>query len=644
MTTNPLPQNPAEHTALAAADVINSATPIETTLLGKHPRLLADDAAFKRLRSRLKTAPWSGWFEKLSRQAERALSMALPESLMKAPISVMDVRQLGEQLILLALLYRLSGEARYMERASFLMDKLTNEPKWGHSLIFGHWARGFAFALDWLWHDFDADTRARHVETLHAQARAVFDMWASYRSGEPFGYTWNISAVVLGGVSAAAACLYGERAEIAPLANLAWEKMRCQSAALGPDGVSPEGVMYGGYYAGYLAISFLLAEQMFGFDLFETTPWLDRYARALHAQTIPRASWKSDDLFFNQGDAHGAAFGHEGMLRILGSRLKDRAAMWFADAILESGAQGTGPLSFLLHNNKVRPKTPASGAPFTYLKDFGIVIMRENWSSTESACAFKCAPNVGHHAAKRYSHPLGGGHMHPNNGELQIFSHGEWILPHAGYVFKRTSFHNTLIFDGKGQIGDESEWLEDLPFRISRRYPCMIKAEHHEAWDIAVAEMTAAYPDAMELLGVRRHIIYVRPDAWLVIDAITAGKPVLPEALFHFAFPIKQEAANTWGGFGKKAGFRLRAIAPEQARFTAEEQTLIHSGGNPQGTWQLLRLAPSASGQRHLLVTEIQTFAAGAMPAQNLAVSVAADGLAVQVVAPGVDVKLSPFK
>jgi hypothetical protein len=640
MNTSPLTP-PASASVLAAADVINSATPLETTLLGRHPRMLADQAGFDRLRARLGLAPWSGWLQSLIQQGERLLTVELPERLMG--VSTMDVRHFGEQLIHLALLFRMTGEARYRDRTAWLMDRLAGEPDWGHSLVYGHWARGFAFALDWLWDDWDPAARSRHVETLYRRTRNVFDAWASFRSGEPFGYTWNISAVVLGGVAAAAACLYGERPDIAPLANLAWEKMRGQSAALGPDGVSPEGIMYGGYYTSYLAISFLLAEAMFGFDLFETTPWLGRYARALHAQTIPRTVWRSDDLFFHQGDAHGHAFGHEGLLRILAARLKDGAAAWFADAILESGAIGTGPFSFLLHDPEVRPETPAAGVPFAHLEDFGIVVMRENWSGTESACAMKCGPNVGHHAAKRYSHPLGGGHMHPNNGELQIFSHGEWILRHPGYVFKETAFHNTLLVDGEGQIGEHSEWFEDLPYRLRRRHPFMARAEHHGAWDLAVADLTNAYPPERGLTRLRRHLVYIRPDTWLLFDAVESARPVLPEALFHTGFPLKAEGANAWSGRGEKAGCRVRALAPTEIRTSLEDQPIRHTSGKPQGTLPLLRVAPRAADVRHLLVTEIRTWSAGERPADDLAVILSANKQTARMTASGVDLTLRPF-
>lgn len=632
--------------AIAAADVINSATPVECSLLGVHPRLLCVRQPFDALRARLGAEPWKGWLEQLRRGGESLLTVALPERLMGTPVSVLDVRGLGGHLIHLSLLHRLTEDPRYRARIDYLMQRLADEKDWGHSLIYGHWAQGFAIALDWLWHDFDEEARRRHVETLHDRSHHVFAQWASYRSGEPFGYTWNISSVVLGGITATAGCLYGERPDIAPMANLAWEKMRCQSAALGPDGVSPEGIMYGGYYASYLTANFIIAEDLFGIDLYGTTPWLRRYALSLHAQSLPRASWKADDAFFMQGDAHGNVFGLETVLRTIASAARDGTAQWYADELLGTGLIGMGPLSFLLYDSSVKAVAPLDRPPFDLMEDHGIAVMRGDWSGTESACAVKCGPNVGHHAARRYTHPLGGGHMHPNNGDVQVFAHGEWILTCPGYVYKDTAFHNTLLVNGFGQYGEKSEWLEDLPYRQRRLYPFLERAEHYEAWDYCIADMTMAYPEPLGLRRLRRHVLYVRPDSWLLVDAAESAAPVTPTLLFHTGFAVQPMGGNVFGGSGRTAGCRIQVHAPACITATIEDQTRLHSGGAAQGTMPLLRISPAAPASRHLCVTRIQAYPAGtAAPADDVRMDIAPDQNTVRISGSGLPrpLILSPF-
>ena len=589
--TNSSPHATPAQCAVAAADVINSAAPIENELLGLHPRLLTVRRPLSTLQQNLSQEPWSTQYAPLLRQADKMIQTELPADIYNTPYSVFDVRSIGSHLITLALAYKLSGRECYLNHTTLLMERLAAEPHWGHSLIYGHWAQGFSFALDWLWHDLTPDTRQSHIETLYQRTHHVFQLWASYRAGEPFGYTWNISSVVLGGVTATAAVLYGERPDIAPLANLCWEKMRLQSFALGPDGLSPEGIMYGGYYSSYLTINFHLAEELFGLDMFKTSPWLQRYASSLLAQTLPRNSWRPDNLAFMQGDTHGSIFGVEGVLRAIASGCGDGLAQWLADELIRAGHAGMGAFSLLLYDPTITPTPPAANrAPFDLLEDFGLALSRSNWSGTECASAFKCGPNVGHHAAQLFRHPLGGGHMYPNNGDLQIFAQGEWILPPPGYVYKDTSYHNTLLVNDKGQLGDSSEWFEDLPYRRSLQYPYLERAEHHGSFDYTVANLTAAYQHQAKLHLLRRHLIYLRNNTWVVIDALSAAADTSITALFHTTAPLSTASDNTFHGAAGETSFTITAHHPSNINAATSQQTLLHSGGTPQGELSLLRL------------------------------------------------------
>lgn len=619
--------------SIAAADVINSATPIECDLLGIHPRLLCMRHPFGTLHERLGTEPWKKRFKELQSKGDSFLTTPLSDQLIDTPFAVFNIRSLGGHLITLAFLYRLTAESKYRDRIAYLMRRLSDEKDWGDSLIYGYWAQGFAIALDWLWNEFDDETRKRHVETLYHRTHHVFEKWASFRSGDPFGYTWNISSVVLGGITATAACLYGERPDIAPLANMACEKLRCQSMALGPDGVSPEGIMYGSMYGSFLTVNFLLAEELFGCDLYGTSSWLARHPQSLHAQTLPRASWSGGNIFFMQGDAHEEAIGIEPVVRAIASAAHDGKAQWFADELLNNGPCIMDPLSFLLYNPDVLPVTLLDRPPFNFMEDSGIVVMRGDWSGTESACAFKCGPNIGHHATKHFTHPLAGGHMYPNNGEVQIFAHGEWILTHPGYTYKDTAFHNTILINGIGQYGEKSAWLEDLPYRKRRRYPFMERAEHHEAWDYCVADMTLAYPEELGLTQLRRHLLYIRPDTWIIVDAMESEAPIMPTLLFHTGFALHRESTSCFTGKGQKAECRIRFHAPASMVAATENQIHLAANGKANGTMPLLRMSPEATARRHLCITSLSASPAAKGSPEDIGIELSEDSNTLRITA-----------
>jgi len=79
-----------DHAAIAAADIINSATPLECALLGVHPRLFCVAHPFEMLRQRLDAEPWKRWLEPLRREGESRLSVRLPERLLSTDYSTFD--------------------------------------------------------------------------------------------------------------------------------------------------------------------------------------------------------------------------------------------------------------------------------------------------------------------------------------------------------------------------------------------------------------------------------------------------------------------------------------------------------------------------------------------------------------------------
>ena len=188
---------------------------------------------------------------------------------------------------------------------------------------------------------------------------------------------------------------------------------------------------------------------------------------------------------------------------------------------------------------------------------------------------------------------------------------GEWILRHPGYVWKDTSYHNTLLIDSIGQYGENSEWFEDLPYRQRRKYPFMERAKHCGKWDYCVANITNAYPEKTGVKLLRRYVVYVRPDLWLIIDAIKSSKPIIPTQLFHAGFPLKEEDKNVFSGHGETASCRIKIHLPFKVKTNIEEQILLHTSRTYGEKANLLRVLTSQKSKEHLLVTEIQAFDVG---------------------------------
>lgn len=534
-------------------DVISSSTPLEMHLAGVHPRLHYTADRLANIQKNKERAPYRSMLAGMARAAVKLEeSPLLSEDDKGQPIktanfqaSGADKREYGDRIYQAAGHFLLSGEPRSRERALDVMRALAAYSQWGSSLMYGHWAHGMACGIDWLWDEIDEAERNYFLDTLYARTEHVFGEWASYRSGEPFGYTWNIMGVILGGLGAAAGVLYGERPDVARMVNLVTEKTRASANALGDDGVSPEGMAYGSYYVTFMTYAFTFVRDLVGVDLYQTCPWFRAFPDAIRHHSLPRDSWKIVRRCFQFGDAHRDNHGSSpsDALWACARAYGDGRAQTLANDISNGGG---GPISAFHFDPDVSPTSPDAAETLKHFKDLGIVIGRTDWSGSESAFAVKCGAPNGHKGMTQYTNPLAGGHMQPSAGVVQIFSHGQWILAHPGYTWKDTSYHNCMIVDGVGQEGSDSEWFEDLAFRQGAPCPHIVRVASASWGDYVLANPGPAYRKGSYVSLYYRHVFFIKPDCWIVVDAVRFARPATPEVLWHTLTPMTQLRAGCY--------------------------------------------------------------------------------------------------
>ena len=484
-------------------------------MLGVHPRLYVTESRLRELTGSRQPHTVRRVLDSLTAAGDAAAKRTLPADI-TAPG---DHRGIGSSLPCIALAWKITGEQRYRDATLAQMDVLAKWTNWGTDLEFGHITHGFAVALDWCWHDLEETTRATYIDTLYRNALLLFEKWRSYRSGIAFGYTCNHHTVALAGLCAAGCALYGEHADISPWLNMALEKTRASHDALGPDGVSPESVAYGAYYSHYLIKSTLLLRDLVGVDLLRDSTWWRAYPLALIHHTLPRKHWTNTTTFMMFGDTDGHHwYGPDAVCRVLAAAFDDSRAQWLAEALDESEVCAA-PQERILRLGVIDPEVPVTPPndlpPFAHFTDHDIVIGRSDWSDDGSVYGFCCGPSMGHKGVRNYRNPVAGGHMHAFAGTFQIFSHGQFVICPAGYTAKWTRYHNTLLVDGEGQIGETNAWFEDLEFRRGHPTPRMLHAEHGGVYDYLVGDAGKAYPDALGVRRFNRHMLSVRPAPWV---------------------------------------------------------------------------------------------------------------------------------
>lgn len=210
------------------------------------------------------------------------------------------------------------------------------------------------------------------------------------------------------------------------------------------------------------------------------------------------------------------------------------AASIFNDPVLKSRAFNTLDYETLfitgMENNKIYENIPSKFPDFlsAYQQSSGDFYMRSSWEADASYTSF--------HLKK-----LGCGHGHDNLLHFTIFANGRDYLIDGGrfsYVdnewrefFKNNKSHNTLGVDDLTNSIYKDSWLNTFEARSQGVYTKITTD-----FDYAEAENTA-YKRLADPVFIKRRMLYLKPDVWLVFDSFSAnGNHAYAQ---YFNFPNK---------------------------------------------------------------------------------------------------------
>lgn len=252
---------------------IPSAPEILARLKPGHPRLLAGAAEFDRLKERVRNHPTlQPWAERLRDRARRILTDApsryeIPDGLRLLSTS----RRVLDRVQTLALLYRLDGDPRYIERAWRELDAAAHFPDWNprHFLDTAEMTLAFAIGYDWLFDVWTAEQRSGLRQAL--VEKGLKPAQTSYRGASTYGWwvkarhNWN--QVCNGGIGMGALALADEEPALAgEILEAALQSLPLPMAEFAPDGAWNEGPGYWNYATAYNVIFLAGLESALGTD------------------------------------------------------------------------------------------------------------------------------------------------------------------------------------------------------------------------------------------------------------------------------------------------------------------------------------------------------------------------------------------
>lgn len=593
MSTNPI------------QDVFNGLSPIETTLAGTHPRLHFTPATLGDLRGKLSHDPWA---RHLTRVRQLSDTGRLPDA---------------------ALIYRLTGETPYLEIARRQIDQLLTSTAWPKrcpedGFVWNDMLYSLAIGHDWLYDELEPAYRTQVRDFLHEQARKLFVAMAQH-SLYPAGlYTHNYMPYLCTNLLAAAGTLFGEVEGIGSWLRYVMEKTRVFLAALGPDGASQEGLSYGGCYIGDCVRLLDLVRSLLGWDFFAGNAFLAQapnfflYSMLGHQDIQPRNVYLSfaDSVRYNW---HGP----DATLRKLAVEYHNPIARWAADIQESTGASKEGPLFLNLawEDPSQKAQAPAALPTLHHFADKDQVFMRSDWNGHEAVFGFHCGPHAGHHALRDYPQCIGGGHMAPNAGSFLLFAHGDWLISDGWYSQKFTEYHNTVLVNGIGQTGGGGTWFECRDLRREKRGPSILRADHSAAYDYVIGQVAPAYEPAAQLTRFLRHILYLRPDCWILVDELATAGPATFDLYFH-AFgdyfqadrPFLPAGVRAWYTGGKNGAVRISSLAPVDVQGFAEVQPMKGMGAHRDRDMCMLRLRNATPANQAVFITVLQAYPASGTP------------------------------
>ena len=237
--------------------------------MGTHPRLLLRADDFARMQAAKEADPRLAAIHK-------AIIDRADYHLTQGPIVYNKVgkrllnesRRALERILFLAYSYRMTGDAKYLEKAESTLNEVSAFADWNqseHYLDVAEMAFGVAVGIDWLYDDLRPETLQAAKKALKSYA---FDTYLT-DDGRTFRESMsNWNQVCVGGLMAAAiACYEDDPSAMAQTIEFLHESNKTHAMTIyNTDGNYSEGYTYWAYGTTYQVIIMALLENIFGHD------------------------------------------------------------------------------------------------------------------------------------------------------------------------------------------------------------------------------------------------------------------------------------------------------------------------------------------------------------------------------------------
>ncbi len=564
-----------------------------------HPRVFLTQAEIDALKKKTQTQK-ELWQTALSRV--RALMVEAPPPPAETRRAQNEV---GIGIAEAALVYKITGERKYLDAAKKYMDAAVSYDVWGYSynkpnvdLAAGHLLYGMGWGYDLLYNDLTAAERTKYREKLVRQAKLMFDYFKP-KSGKTYAYSQNHTFIPISGLAITAYALMGESEDAKDWAALSRAIFDRVLATYSDDGYYYEGMEYWIFSTPWLAHYMDAHFHATGEDLYATTPGLKSAHTYVAHATLPGGEFNFDfgDIYAGnltrsrKGDDYerervGGKFRtNYNILYNLAARYRNGEAQGVADWLRSKGQTNAEEFwTFIWYDNSIKSVSINQQPVWHYFPDHEVVYWRSSWNDDATAFAFKAGPPEGHAATEKLKEfpewRLSSGHAHPDAGSFIIWSNGKYLTGDSGYAgIPLTEHHNTLVFGGKGQgkEGAGHDAFAGIPYeRLNRIRLCSVKADNQKV--SIIADLTAAYEPELGVTELTRQFDFTAPFDFTVTDSVKTEKLQIITAFLHSDNSIIAGSKNVFEFEPNGTSLLAEIISPKDFKAKIEKNILITPG------------------------------------------------------------------
>jgi hypothetical protein len=476
-----------------------------STLRTAHPRLIASGADFGRLRDLVASDSLAGaMYAKLQKQADAMLKQQPIEHRLIGPRLLDQSRLCLDRVYTLAMVYRLSGDKRYLDRAVLEMKTAAGFADWNpsHFLDVAEMTHALAIGYDWLYADLSADDRAtiRHAIVGRGLDEAI-KIYKDHRWWVTVTHNWN--QVCNGGITLGALAVAEDEPEKAAyIVGQSVDSIRRAMNSYAPEGGWAEGPGYWQYATSYNVFYLAGLETALGKDFgLSATPGF------AHAGDFRVYFQGPTGQTFNYADAHPGAGTAPEMFWL--ARKFDQP-VFAGDELRHLKANARPSALDLLWYTPQSASLKEAGWPLSRMfRGVDVAFLRSDWDDPKALwIAVKGGDNQANH-----SHLDLGSFVLEKDGVRWAVDLGGDDYNMPGYFGKerftyyrlKTESHNTVAVDGENQ-------------NAKAKAPMQMRD------GAAVIDLSQAY--AGKLTSWTRTVRIADSNAAVIVDEIAANRPV----------------------------------------------------------------------------------------------------------------------